>query len=436
MEETVNSQFKWLEKQFSILALIFFSEALDMSSLSVHSDPSAAIEMGVQDNPISSLIRLIQAAVYGITIILLGLRFKRSLTVVFRDFFVFGLVILVLLSPLWSDFPDMSRQFSILSLSPTFFGIYFASRYPVKEQIQILAIAMAITAIFSLAYSLALPSFAIETGANAGAWRGPFVQKNIMGRIMVLTNISISLLAPNSMRGIQRYIIWIGAGASLLLMLLCNSKTSIIIFLTLLMLRLFYTSIRWSKSRLIPFSIILILIVGCSSLFGITNFEEITLSLGKDPSLSGRTYLWQAVLEQISLRPALGYGFSAFWTDGGGADYVWQAIADKAPHAHNGFINITVELGLIGLALYTASLLWITKRSYHFVRVTQSVDGLWPILYVTFLFLFNQTESTIISFRSLFWALHCSVSFSLGRFLLAEMSNNLRIKKSSGDQEH
>lgn len=66
-------------------------------------------------------------------------------------------------------------------------------------------------------------------------------------------------------------------------------------------------------------------------------------------SLNDRTRVWQASLEAISKRPLLGYGYSV-GARGAIRDY-WHYAHWIPPHAHNEFLEITLDGGIIALAI-------------------------------------------------------------------------------------
>uniref|UniRef100_A0ACD5GNQ9 O-antigen ligase family protein n=1 Tax=Desertifilum tharense IPPAS B-1220 TaxID=1781255 RepID=A0ACD5GNQ9_9CYAN len=109
----------------------------------------------------------------------------------------------------------------------------------------------------------------------------------------------------------------------------------------------------------------------------VENWEGFLFGLGKEPTLSGRTYLWEASIEKIRQRPWLGYGYQAFWQVSGGAEYVWTAVRYQPAHSHNGFINLTLDLGLLGSFFFAMSLVTIYIRGVSWLRVTQSSAALW-----------------------------------------------------------
>lgn len=75
----------------------------------------------------------------------------------------------------------------------------------------------------------------------------------------------------------------------------------------------------------------------------------------KDPTLTGRTYLWYRAADLIREHPLLGRGFYAFWLQGNiDAEGLWRFFGIDGRGGftfHNTFIEILVMLGGIGLAL-------------------------------------------------------------------------------------
>ena len=78
-------------------------------------------------------------------------------------------------------------------------------------------------------------------------------------------------------------------------------------------------------------------------------------SVGKDATLTGRTYLWSEGIKAGLTRPWLGYGYSAFWAPGQPlAERYWSEFDITSPtgfHFHNSFIQTFVDVGVFGLLL-------------------------------------------------------------------------------------
>jgi O-antigen ligase len=423
----MNPTLNFIEKRFAIFSLIFFTGVLSLSSFYVA--PDSKLDADPVANPLDPLLSLIQYGVYTFALLLILARWKTSLRTALRDPLVWLLTGTALISFLWSDFPDWSLKKGITTLQTTSFGLYMASRYDMKQQLQMLGWALGIIAVFSLLFSLAFPGTAIEAGVNAGSWRGPFVQKNILSRMMVLSAIVFLLLTLENHR--YRYLLGSLLLLSVLLILLTGSKTALLLLLTIVCLLPFYRALRWSDTLLIPLLIITILVAGSIAVFVTGNWENILLGLGRDPTLSGRTNLWELAIELIGKRPWLGYGYQGFWQEGGGAAVIWKSEGYKPPHAHNGFINMTLDLGLIGLFLFLLLLAVTYFRGIIWLRLGKTTIELWPIFYVTFFFMYNHSENTIIEHNSIFWVLLVSVSLSMKRMIIIQSSKNDKTKDTS-----
>lgn len=70
-------------------------------------------------------------------------------------------------------------------------------------------------------------------------------------------------------------------------------------------------------------------------------------------TLTGRTALWEFLLDFVSENPYWGAGFGAYWSD---TNIFWVQIYQgwAAPAAHNGFLDVFLNTGFIGLALILA----------------------------------------------------------------------------------
>ncbi|HEY9863050.1 MAG TPA: O-antigen ligase [Candidatus Obscuribacterales bacterium] len=323
------------------------------------------------------------------------------------------LIIYTFLSFLWSDFPSLSKRKGITTIQTSYFGLYIASRFTLKQQLQMLCWAFGIITVFSLLFSLAFRGVAVETGANAGSWRGPFTQKNLLARLMVLAAIIFILIALDKPKHYRW--VWALFGNAVLMILLTGSKTALLLLLTILMLLPLYNLLRKKDTILIPVLVSAVLIGGSSLIFITENWLNLLAALGRDPTLSGRTTLWELAIELIKQRYWLGYGYQGFWVAGGACEVIWRHEGYKPPHAHNGFVNMSLDLGVLGLIIFLTIIVVTYARGIIWLRAGNTWAELWPVCYVTFFFMYNHTESTIIEHNSIFWALLVSVSLSMKR---------------------
>ncbi len=101
--------------------------------------------------------------------------------------------------------------------------------------------------------------------------------------------------------------------------------------------------------------------------------------LGKDSTLTGRTYLWQRGQELLAQAPAFGVGYQAFWQVGNPpAEELWAASlvgSGSGFNFQNLYINTGVELGYAGLVLLLAMLLWLALRLLRAIVLNPCPSG-------------------------------------------------------------
>ena len=96
-----------------------------------------------------------------------------------------------------------------------------------------------------------------------------------------------------------------------------------------------------------------VLIVAGELAFGISGqFSE---ALGRNSTLSGRTILWARLLE-VHINPILGTGFESFWL-GKRLDQLEGIFFFIPNEAHNGYLEVYLNLGLVGLLIVIALLI-------------------------------------------------------------------------------
>jgi O-antigen ligase len=263
-------------------------------------------------------------------------------------------------------------------------------------------------------FALGLPAYGVASGFDEGDWRGIYVHKNVLGRLMVVSGLAFLLIAMSCRSNCL--IAWTLCGLSAAVLLASDSKTGLVIFLTVLVFLLLIKAGRWVYSRSLPFFITMVLASGGMATWFALNLNTVLRVLGRDMTLTGRTELWSVVLKMIWERPWFGYGYSAFWLGWQGESArVWLEIARwQPPHAHNGFLDLWLDVGLVGVAVFVLHFLAAYKRALSMARRAETAVGLWPLTYLTFMLLYNLMESTILGRNSVFfWALYVATTSSM-----------------------
>jgi exopolysaccharide production protein ExoQ len=113
-------------------------------------------------------------------------------------------------------------------------------------------------------------------------------------------------------------------------------------------------------------------------------------SLGRNSTLTGRTSIWKAVLS-LHTNPFIGTGFESFWL-GSRLQAVWNMSVKGIQEAHNGFIELYINLGWIGLFL----LGWLIVSGFRNGVIAlrrDPNDGRLRLGYLTASLIFSLTEA-------------------------------------------
>lgn len=136
--------------------------------------------------------------------------------------------------------------------------------------------------------------------------------------------------------------------------------------------------------------------------FNTSILKSITLASGRDMTFTGRTYIWDAVLEEAAQNPIVGTGYGMFWT---GARY--QRLEAKPgvydiKQAHNGYIETYAQIGIIGLILLIIVLVTSLNKRLNGISSDFQFNSL-AIAFIIQNLLAEFFEATVLSAPSSRW---------------------------------
>lgn len=312
--------------------------------------------------------------------------------------------LLSLLSCLWSVSPETSLMEAV-NLAVTCACAFAAVVHlDVERQLKAFTCALLVVAAGSLLVCVALPGIGVMSVEFPGAWRGLFIHKNVLGRTMSFAAVCgiVSVLhGRNSLAGAAL------VALSVLLVMKSQSKTALVLVLLLLTVLPVLWLLQRQPRVFRGIAAVLLLLagvgIGCEAAFGsllfaITDMAEAAAhSIGKNLSITGRDFIWRICFDAISQQPMLGYGHHAFWVYPGPVGWVWQSTNWRTPHAHNGYIELMLGLGITGMILFAGMLLTAVKRALQQVSHAATWAACWPLLTVFFILLSACNESLLIN---------------------------------------
>jgi exopolysaccharide production protein ExoQ len=176
------------------------------------------------------------------------------------------------------------------------------------------------------------------------------------------------------------------------LLILANSATSTVSFALGAGLML-VTSLRFMRRSPAAVHVLVVLVIVIASSFMLLGGTgNVTHALGRNQNLTGRTDIWAAVIP-LARNPFVGAGFESFWLSPRVHERLW-AVFTGLPlnEAHNGYIEVYLELGWVGLGLIGLILIDGYRRSVKAFRRAPGLGGL-LIAYILTAMVYNVTEA-------------------------------------------
>ena len=265
------------------------------------------------------------------------------------------------LSTLWSDYPNTSIYLGT-ALIVTFFCITIINRAVTFAS---LLLGLIIGTDLALLISVASGIYSFDVMSGSYSLTGYFGSKNEIGFVAELGLIlCLTLLTRRASSISSRVLSFFSFIFCLYCMYVSHSGTSLLSFIASVAAMLFVLAVAHTPAaiRAAFLGLSLLMIVALTSAVIAFGGQDLVLkSLGKDTTLTGRTYLWHEGIKIGMEHPLLGHGYNAFWVQGNPrAERYWHEffIDDRSGfHFHSSFVQSFVDLGLVGMLLVVGYLL-------------------------------------------------------------------------------
>lgn len=401
---TAQSRITRLEFALAGLTLFMFAEAFLPRLLA----PGPADVTG--EVPESTLLRYLWLPFYGLVAVGLFLAIGQAWRAVLGAPWLILLALVAMASALWSIDPELSFRRGIALLATTMMGVYLAARFDWLSALRLLGAVWFFLMAASFIAGLVVPGFARMSEVHVGAWMGGWSEKNALGGHAARASFLLAFLAWRD-PAYRRW--WIG-GALLALALVIFSRSATALLGAGVGLGILFAAWWMLKGK--HWSLVLVwsgvTVLGLIVLAYITMPDALLGLLGKDETLTGRTDIWASLGEAIEKRPVLGYGYLAFWgLDSEPRYWLERAIDWNAPSGHNGWLDLAISLGVVGVAIYTIDLAISLWRAG--CLSLSAPAGVFALGFLAQFMLFAMSESIIIAQNSILWATYAFIGAKL-----------------------
>ncbi|WP_434810415.1 O-antigen ligase family protein [Microbacterium sp. bgisy189] len=293
-------------------------------------------------------------------------------------------------SLIWTAWPAATATTLLLLLVTTgqamFVGAVLTWRELVRAMASALKWILALSVLFELWISLLwggpiLPQFVRPDGPvddpivlwsrdnlfDGGRIQGLFGNSNALAYVALLGIIVFSIRIAS--RAPRRTLLVLWTALSLYLFVRAGSATAFlaaglaaVVLVTALLMR---RTTRPGERTRYYVAYALVAVGGLTALWMLR--DHVFSLLGRSSDLTGREAIWSAVWERIAQRPVLGWGFSTPWVPSDpGFDRWIVDHGETVMQAHNMWLDVLFQLGVIGLVLMALAYLAFLWRSWFF----------------------------------------------------------------------
>ncbi len=316
------------------------------------------ILMATQIQNIGPFLVLIELALFGM---LLVLRAPVAVKTALKWWPLMLMPILAAVSTIWSDAPMTSLRYGVQYMMTAFLGIFLARLMSPRRFLVVFFLAFFVFCIAS-----------IIDGRKGSSVEGMVLigltgSKNQMGyaaQLLILSGLAVLLLrdVPQWLRGVAMLSLPIG----IYVLLGVNSATALLMGIggAAMLLALWFTQRMQPGGRLALLLGGLVIVAPLTLLIpeGLQAWNYFLFdTLDKDPTLTGRTILWERADDLIARRPFFGYGYQAIWmgdsVDSTALKRLFGVTDGRTFHFHHQFRQVAVDMGLVGLAAFVGALI-------------------------------------------------------------------------------
>ncbi len=340
---------------------------------------------GTASNTLNQLFYFVMFAL-GTAVLLI--KYHQIFSFIIKEKFVSLFVLFSLSSVLWADFPLVSliRTFQLFVAYLIIVNtLLFLDKDIIINRIRSVLVFYILITLFAIFF---IPE-AIDPLFSSP--RGLTLQKNQFGQVMNLVLLMFLFIRKSNQTNKYSFIDISAIFISIILIILSKSTTALVSMIIIFALQsVFLTDRIFEKLHIgkIISTLTIVLVIFFAVYFSInSNIVEKIVSdyLGKDLTFTGRTDHWKMMLLEIQKHPVLGVGYSSFW-DVPGSEYRLALIGNSA---HNGYIEILNELGIVGFMMMFIMFL------VFFYRASKISSTIYIITIITVLVL-GFSESTLL----------------------------------------
>ncbi len=368
----------------------------------------------LEGNPVDRVVFLF-LIVIGVWILYrrhLNLRILLHKNIWIILYFLFGAT-----SIIWSEYPFVSFKRWIKALGNVIMALIILTEQRPSEAIGVILRRLAFLflplSVLFIKYYPNLGSLYHVTGAHL--YIGVTTDKNSLGQLCIITGVYFIwhlLVNTHKEIGSERrlhFSIYLSLIPMICWILyIANSATSMVCLILSICILLVsrIPGMARKPTRIFVFGLVAISVfLVLEATLGLSELIIVNI-LGRDITLTTRVPMWYSLIK-MSKNPVVGVGYESFWL-GKRIELLWNIFGFPLHQAHNGYLEVYLNLGIIGLSLIVAIIISGLLK----IQKQLNVDYPFAILRLTFLVvvaLLSWTEAVFYGVNNMWLLLFLSV---------------------------
>lgn len=341
------------------------------------------------------------------------------------------LAVLAVASSAWSQQPLHSLISSFCYCVDTLFAFYLVAEFEPEELLGVMEKLLLILCAVSLAIVVFLPKYGLSNldVRNPGAWAGLFSSRSDAGRAYLFPLIATIILWARKRTIFRTFILLFG----LVMLYEAHVMTEVgTLCLAICCIGISALSRRVASRTSMALLLVILGVVAVGAAVIIPNLPALLETVGRDPTLTGRTEIWAVLMQSIAKRPLEGYGYYAFWQGlVGESGIVIHRLNWTFGYAHNGYIEIMLQLGLGGLALFLVTLFGGLRNAWTCFRKDRTGRFDWYICILLLMVVENMDDCLVLwpkDMQSILYLVACC-SVGLGAWKLRQEQQTTTVEE-------
>lgn len=303
-------------------------------------------------------------------------------------------ICVVLFGLLAREFELIDVNATVITVGSAILGIWVRKSVGLHFSLRLLALSLSIVCAAACVSGLFAPDEALTSVSyESGSLLGPFTHRNLMGFVAALGLVlSLTLYFEYQRR---RAHLWL-AVPPLIALVWSESRTAWLAgFAAIGIYAVVHMLNSGRLGRLAAgFMFLLGTTVVTVGLFVESFLDSFLGVLGRDTTLTGRTEIWSAVLDNFADTQPFGVGWGLAWTEGNAfTEAVWAQTGFNNGHSHQAWLDLLVRVGILGALPLCVFVIRLTMRLVKLSLTTAGAESRIGLSLIAVIAVRSLTES-------------------------------------------